>query len=418
AALAGPAQTQRFLRLHTALGSEVLIAETLDGVEQIDGIGFQWTITALSVDAGLQLQPMIGKPALLQLQQAEGSHRPLHGRITAAERIGSNGGLARYRLRLQPWLAFLSQRVDSYVFHDKTVVEIVEDIFADYGALAPEWRWVLTDASQYAKRSLTTQYQESDLAFVQRLLAEEGIFYWFEHEGDADASAFGKHTLVLADHSHDVADLGSVRFHRNDESERSDTIQQWQERRSWCTPKVERATWDYRSLERRQASAQAEQGSDLGIIDQDTSGPYGWQDNARGQRRAQQHLDALRVRAHLIEGAGQWRALAPGAKHTLSQHPQVAGDTAFLCISVRHQARNNLDADVFDALEQTLGSVNQRALALPAALAGISNGAERNDIDTGFYDNQFVVIPAEVNYRPQTEDGHGVHLHPRPSITG
>ena len=47
AALAGPAQTQRFLRLHTALGSDVLIAETLDGVEQIDGIGFQWTITAL-----------------------------------------------------------------------------------------------------------------------------------------------------------------------------------------------------------------------------------------------------------------------------------------------------------------------------------------------------------------------------------
>ena len=58
AALAGPAHAQRFLRLHTALGSEVLIAETLDGVEQIDGIGFQWTITALSVDAGLQLQPL------------------------------------------------------------------------------------------------------------------------------------------------------------------------------------------------------------------------------------------------------------------------------------------------------------------------------------------------------------------------
>lgn len=418
AALAGPAQTQRFLRLHTALGGDVLVAETLDGVEQIDGIGFQWTITALSVDAGLQLQPLIGKPALLQLQQADGNHRPLHGRITAAERIGSNGGLARYRLRLQPWLAFLSQRVDSYVFHDKTVVEIIEDIFADYGGLAPEWRWVLNDASQYAKRSLTTQYQESDLAFVQRLLAEEGIFYWFEHEGDPDAAAFGKHTLVLADHAHDVTDLGSVRFHRSNESERSDTIQQWQEARSWCTPKVERATWDYRSLERRQASAEAEQGADLGVVDQDTSGPYGWQDNARGQRRAQQHLDALRVRSHLIEGGGQWRALAPGAKLALSQHPQVAEDAAFLCISVRHQARNNLDADVFDALKQTLGPINQRALELPTALAGIRNGAGRNDINTGFYDNQFAVIPAEVIYRPQTEDGHGVHLHPRPSVTG
>ncbi|WP_459040864.1 contractile injection system protein, VgrG/Pvc8 family, partial [Stenotrophomonas sp. PSU-St83] len=88
------------------------------------------TITALSLDAGLSLGPLIGQGALLQMQQADGSLRPLHGRITAAERLGSNGGLARYRLRLQPWLAFLSQRVDSYVFHDRTVVEIVEDIFA------------------------------------------------------------------------------------------------------------------------------------------------------------------------------------------------------------------------------------------------------------------------------------------------
>ncbi|WP_414556055.1 contractile injection system protein, VgrG/Pvc8 family, partial [Stenotrophomonas forensis] len=79
------------MRLHTSLGSDVLVAETLDGVEQIDGIGFQWTITALSLDAGLSLAPLIGQGALLQLQQADGGLRPLHGRITAAERLGSNG---------------------------------------------------------------------------------------------------------------------------------------------------------------------------------------------------------------------------------------------------------------------------------------------------------------------------------------
>ncbi|MBS4803262.1 MAG: type VI secretion system tip protein VgrG, partial [Stenotrophomonas maltophilia] len=89
AALAGPSHAQRFLRLHTSLGSDVLVAETLDGVEQIDGMGFQWTITALSLDAGLSLAPLIGQGALLQLQQADGSLRPLHGRITAAERLGS-----------------------------------------------------------------------------------------------------------------------------------------------------------------------------------------------------------------------------------------------------------------------------------------------------------------------------------------
>ncbi|WP_269791116.1 type VI secretion system Vgr family protein [Stenotrophomonas sp. Iso1] len=418
AALAGPAHAQRFLRLHTALGSEVLVAETLDGIEQVDGPGFQWTVTALSTDAGLALAPLVGQAALLQLQQADGGLRPLHGRITAVDRIGSNGGLARYRLRLQPWLAFLSQRVDSYVFHDKTVVEIVEDIFADYGVLAPAWRWSLSDASQYARRSLTTQYQESDLAFVQRLLAEEGIYYWFEHEGEASDADYGKHTLVLADHSHDTRELGSVRFHRRDESERSDTVQRWDVARRWRTSRVERATWDYRTLERRQASAEAAQGEDFGIVDRDTCGPYGWQENTRGQRRAQQHLDAPRVDSHVINGAGQWRGLMPGARFSLHQHPQVEAGDSFLCLSVHHQARNNLDADVFDTLEQTLGPASVAVPQLPAALGGRADIAEPNSISSTFYDNQFVAIPADAVYRPRTEDGHGMHLHPRPTVTG
>jgi len=71
AALAGPQHAQRFLRLHTSLGSDVLVAETLGGVEQIDGIGFQWTITALSMDAGLSLAPLIGQGALLHLDRPE-----------------------------------------------------------------------------------------------------------------------------------------------------------------------------------------------------------------------------------------------------------------------------------------------------------------------------------------------------------
>src|SRR5690606_39755686 len=100
---------------------------------------------------------------------------------------------------------------------DKTVMEIVEDVFADYaeaGAQAPAWRWELADRSVYAKRSLTTQYEESDHAFLQRLLAEEGLFFWFEHAGDASSDTFGTHTLVLADHADAFGDAGAVRYHR------------------------------------------------------------------------------------------------------------------------------------------------------------------------------------------------------------
>ncbi|WP_199913539.1 contractile injection system protein, VgrG/Pvc8 family, partial [Xanthomonas fragariae] len=58
---------------------------------------------------------------------------------------------------IEPWLALLGQRVDSYVCQDLSVVEIVESVFADYaeqGALAPAWRWELADRRVYARRSL------------------------------------------------------------------------------------------------------------------------------------------------------------------------------------------------------------------------------------------------------------------------
>ncbi|RXK57448.1 type VI secretion system tip protein VgrG, partial [Stenotrophomonas sp. MA5] len=51
-------------------------------------------------------------------------------------------------------------------------------------------------------------------------------------------------------------------------------------------------------------------------------------------------------------------------------------------------------------------------------LSGLANGRAPGEVSTAFYDNRFVAIPAEVTYRPQTDDGHGTHLHPRPTITG
>ena len=132
----------------------------------------------------------------------------LNGHITQAALLGSDGGLARYRLVIEPWLSFLAHRTDAYVFQRKTVVQIIDEVFACYqthdqsqGKLMPAWRWDLSDASVYPERSLSIQYQETDLAFVQRLLLEEGLFCWTEHTGNSADPSLGAHTLVIADHN-------------------------------------------------------------------------------------------------------------------------------------------------------------------------------------------------------------------------
>ncbi|OLH14746.1 type IV secretion protein Rhs, partial [Xanthomonas oryzae pv. oryzae] len=330
-------------------------------------------------------------------------HRLLQRHVTAFERLGSNGGLARYRLRVEPWLALLAQRVDSYVFQDMSVVEIAESVFADYagqGALAPAWRWELSDRSTYARRSLTTQYEETDFAFLSRLLAEEGIAYWFEHTGAADSATRGTHTLVLSDHNAAFADLGTVRYHRTDVTEQQDSVQQWVQAHRWRATSLSRASWDYRSRSLRLAGADATPLGDIGAEDVDTAGPYGWQDSMRGQRRAQQQFDAQQVAAQTIQGQGTWRQLAPGTRFGLRQHAGVAADAQFLCLQVRHQARNNLGAEVFDALEQALGAVAVAGAPLPPALAGLSGGyaPAQDEAAVEFYRNQFTAIPATATY--------------------
>ncbi|MGO1892509.1 MAG: type VI secretion system Vgr family protein [Luteimonas sp.] len=429
AALASPGQHDRLLRLHTSLGRDVLVAETLHARESLDDGGFRLELTALSVDAHLSLDDLLGQPVLLELLTADSRTdlRPFHGHVTACELLGGNGGLARYRLVVEPWLAFLSQRVDSYAFQDMTILEIVEDLLADYaqaGTLVPAWRWELADRSLYRKRSLTTQYGESDYDFLHRLLADEGIFYWFEHAGAADDDGLGSHTLVLCDHVDAFSDAGAVRYHRSDATERKDSIQQWQRVRRWQTGRLERASWDYRSLGLRPASADGEVFGDVVPVDVDPAGPYAWVDGAQGELRARRQMEALQVRSQAVDGAGTWRRLAPGMHFELTGHHahRDADGRSFACMSVTHAARNNLGAEIFDALEQALGPVAMPGTTLPDPLAGLDadgSGQAGDQLDREhFYRNRFSVIPQGIAYRPRTADGHGQRLHPRPTVHG
>ena len=119
-ALAGaPTQNDRLLVLHTPLGRDVLVAERADieeaiGPGAVDAddatiaaaatAGFRVTVHALAADTHIELKSLIGQPALLELltSQSRTALRPFYGHITRAELLGSDGGLARYRLVIEP----------------------------------------------------------------------------------------------------------------------------------------------------------------------------------------------------------------------------------------------------------------------------------------------------------------------------
>ncbi|MCA6218091.1 hypothetical protein KGA65_16265, partial [Ideonella sp. B7] len=124
--LGGLTQDSRLLHLHTPLGPDALFAEDVhvwEGIgpqqgpslsDDIPGLdlgptraGLRLVVHALSTDTHLELKQLIGQPALLELlcQDSRGELRPWHGHVVAAALVGSDGGLARYRLVIEPWLA-------------------------------------------------------------------------------------------------------------------------------------------------------------------------------------------------------------------------------------------------------------------------------------------------------------------------
>lgn len=114
--------------------------------------------------------------------------REITGLVTQVEGPSSEGRSLAYTLTLRPWLFLASLTSDYRVFQQKTVVEILDELLADY-TFPVERR---LDVARYPKREYQVQYGETDYTFFKRLTEEWGIAFFFEHSQ-------GRHRLVLSD---------------------------------------------------------------------------------------------------------------------------------------------------------------------------------------------------------------------------
>jgi type VI secretion system secreted protein VgrG len=403
-------QQTRLLRIHSALGPDKLLVESLTGREAIDE-GFRITVDVLSTDALIELKSLNGQPVLVELltQLSRSDYRPFHGHVTSAALLGSDGGFARYRLTIEPWFAFLAHRRDSFIFQGMSVPQIIDEVLGDYvgeGKLVPDWRWELKESAAYKPRSLTTQYEETDLDFIRRLLAEEGLFYWFEHKGDSSAAPFGTHTLVIADHNgaFKANAQAQVKYKRADATESEDTFQRISGARRIMTNAVEMASWDYRSVQPRPVAAQSgrnnsQESFDLTAVDH--PGLYAYQDGADGSRYAHQQLEALEARNKLYQIAGTLRTAAPGTTTTVVEHPEFSGggdDSKLALIAVDHYANNNVSADHKAGIDSLFAPATKEEGPL--------------------YRCRIEALRVAIPWRPLAEDGHGLRIHPKPTASG
>lgn len=411
---AGWRQTDRLLILSTPAGPDALLAETARIDEALGPVsehaGYRIELTVLTANAEQSLTALLGQPARLDLQTSASRtvRRPFHGHITQVTRLGANGGFARYQLIIEPWLAFLGHNQDNYLLQDKSVIEIIDELLGDWksqGKLVPEWRWNLADTAAYPKRGMTVQYRESDLAFLKRLLAEEGLFCWFEHQAE-EGDTLGKHTLIIADHNGAFTDNAQprIRFTQAGATLSEDSLDQWHGLRQLDTVETNASSWDYRSLSTRPQGARSsiDSGSLPKTVAWHDPGQYAWQNSAYGERMLGNQRQAIDARMKQFDGQGTVRSAAPGTTFTLADHPEHDLDAPeqrkFLITAITHQARNNL------------------AENLPESLGQPPDTADTAKVD--LYRNQITAIRASIPWRPLSTDAHGRNIHPRPTING
>lgn len=234
----------------TQLLEDVLLPQQVHGSEAICG-SLEYRILCVSLDAFIPLKELIALPIAVDIVTDRGDLRSICGIVTEASAGDSDGGLASYQLVMRDALSIMEKRTNTRVFRNKSEMEIVEVILDEWRTTNPIvgtcFRYetdALFRSEKYPQREFTMQYNESDAAFIRRMLKRRGIAWYFR----AEQSKSPTHTMVLFNHPHSLQPnaAGVVRYHRDASTEERDSITSWCAVRTLQPASVTRFSWDYK----------------------------------------------------------------------------------------------------------------------------------------------------------------------------
>ena len=328
-------------------------------------------IVALADDASLDLNDMVSRPATLWATRADGSEIGRSGVVRAAEMLGGNAGKARYRITLAPWLWLATQRRASRIYENQPVLEIVRHVLDSYEGytykLADDVERHLADLPT---RPYTTQYRETDYAFLSRLLAESGLG-WTTVE---DKAAPSRHAvLIFADSrtlpEDEESSGGGVRFQRAHATETRDGVQALARRQRRAVERVTVLGWhdSGKHAITGQALAGPASGSDdetAGLEWFEPLGHGGLLNQAHAQFQATLLMQAAQARAETFIGRGNVRTFRSGTRFTLQDMSPLgpkgeAGfEPVFALDRIEHVGVNNLPGQADANLSGQMGALD------------------------------------------------------------
>jgi type VI secretion system secreted protein VgrG len=180
-------QDHRLIAVYTTLGPDELLLQGFRGTEGISRL-FKFDLVMHSENRSISFDSVVGKTATIKVVLQDGQERFINGIVASFSQGGATSTFASYTATLVPWFWMLTRTNDCRIFQTMTVPDIIQKLFQEHGF--SDFKNKLHGS--YTSREYCVQYRETTFNFISRLMEEEGIFYFFEHEQD-------KHTLVMAD---------------------------------------------------------------------------------------------------------------------------------------------------------------------------------------------------------------------------
>lgn len=331
--------------------------------------GYRMSITLLHPQAGLNIKDWLGQSLATHWHTDDATipSQVRHGIITEAVGLGSNSGMAAYRIVCEPALNQLRLASNNRRHHHLSFSELITDILSPYG-MDIEIDERLSD--YHIQHSV--QYNQTDLAYLTQYLALYGITGYYRHETD-------KHILVLLPHDAEALPPDSNDVHSilsqnpANLADRQDRITAIRPRVAQHTQQTDLHRYDNRLMSTYTGSSTSEQSIDSSSPNNHTRFLHShtrFDDDSLGDlaTRYQKNVQQL---ASVGSLAGNIRHLNLPSAHYIDGNPYVTEPISLT--SIHHRINNHIPAD-------WLGSAPFDPITLQPHLTDNDNHSEDDNV--------------------------------------
>jgi type VI secretion system secreted protein VgrG len=290
---------------------------------------FVVNLSLISKSSNPNFNSILDNPATLSLWQAGKVVRHINGIVTQLKQGKTGVKSTYYTLRIEPALSrgYLIQ--DSRHFQNKTAIDIITEVLKQSGVEHLEFHNIRAGYKPQV-REFCQQYRETNLAFVMRLAAEEGFYYYFTHTEDTHILHFSNSVQV-------APNKGTLLYNANPAGLAHQaflTQANYQENIASTTLALK----DYNFTNpnyRLNHKSQAKQNEVNNYEFFDSPGRYKFDE--AGKPFTQTRLEVLRRETTTLDTEGDDMRMIPGVGFNLEGHPSQAVNNQWMITQVTHQ---------------------------------------------------------------------------------